>query len=1132
MRVVLRKLLLLALSFAFIFAVVMIYGLFTSTESTPRSTTQTPSPNVPANREPITRISQGERSFQRGEKLEIFFMGPGGKIKKAYRAKRFWLSRENEDQALLEDVKFVWYLKDAQTLTLTAQHGDVHIERGALGRAQPTKGLLTGNVRIVHYTPPKVPQTDPTLGQRDAGKLVITTDKLNFDIASCRLATDEPVELHGPRLDAYGTGLLLRWREISNDIDSLIITQGGEMTWYPESGGGFVGPTPTPQEQKAKTLTPPPAPAPIQEQKTKTVATKTPQEQKTKTPTAQLAKPTQESAQKKEISSYLATFERNVRVTYKDQILQNVDRMNVVFDLGGSDESDTTTAKDVPSAKKDETITEMDEPTTEMDQTITQRDDTITEMDQPTVQVPVRITWTGKLTIVPEESEDYQPTAQRRFEIEAFGAPVKFSSGDMSGQCARLTAQHQLGTAQLFSSPDFGVVLNAVDDSVITAQEINIDSITSTALLIGKGTLKTSTQKSALDSDTSAQASKGLNLSWKTQATLKFLKHTRPSTKPDNQTAAKPTQNYYLSQATAIDDVVAVSDTFTTRANHMYVKLGPPGSDGTTGGQEILLLQAKDDFSSVIPKDGLSIFANSMETHFARSSSGQGQFPSTIVLNDNVRIIQQLPNSNTKSTLRSEKMFIDLAENKDAKPSTADGYAGSLISRLLAQGNVIGRQIVDGQIRSRLSADELDRDEATKTTTLYGDLAQLSRGDDFIESKIIRIVEKEDEGSYYVLSTPVPGRMKAAFDSADPSSAPAKLELIWPGSMVFDGQANTAIFNSAPGQLVKANVVHTPQRSSAIEAEQLELFLKDDQLTKVNERPITPAASADLMSPEPFFEPMASKSLEKMVLTRKAMVRSVEQNPDDSRERLRSVLLTSDTLTYLPAKDNKGLFQGTGPGTLLLEDNRETDKQVSDKEPSSTLRKETPKPPSRMRFHRVGPGQTAFKWTDSVDYDQAKRTAVLLGDVRMVSLGYALTMPEKPSPQANAHNRRDLTKLWADKLTIIHAEPEADKNAQQDTSLADLSAMDELEIESIQAVGTKSSPAVLISSGLYIEGQTITHSTKTNEILIKGTRKRKAVLDYNDPEKGWGRWTGPTIRFNTVTHRAYAPGGKFNAFQP
>ena len=76
--------------------------------------------------------------------------------------------------------------------------------------------------------------------------------------------------------------------------------------------------------------------------------------------------------------------------------------------------------------------------------------------------------------------------------------------------------------------------------------------------------------------------------------------------KPNKPTAPTSTQDYYLSEATASDKVVAVSDEFTAKANQLHIELGPPGSDGTERGQEILLLQAEDNFWSELSDADLS----------------------------------------------------------------------------------------------------------------------------------------------------------------------------------------------------------------------------------------------------------------------------------------------------------------------------------------------------------------------------------------------------------------------------------------------------------------------------------------------------------------------------------------------
>lgn len=344
--------------------------------------------------------------------------------------------------------------------------------------------------------------------------------------------------------------------------------------------------------------------------------------------------------------------------------------------------------------------------------------------------------------------------------------------------------------------------------------------------------------------------------------------------------------------------------------------------------------------------------------------------------------------------------------------------------------------------------------------------------------------------------------------------------------MVFDGLANKASFMGTEDERVRGAIVHSPASASEFEADQLDLYL---QQTKGKKPPAQPPNDNEeakgLPSTQTFFKPMSGRSLQKMVLTGNADIRSIEPAGALPEDRLRAVRLTSNQLTYLAGTNDNGHFHGEGPGTLLLEDYRPTDKVVSDEEPTSSPLATAPKPRRSMQFQRVGPGKTAFKWTDSADYYQDKRTVILLGDVRMVSLGYAMTLPAKPADRVNAPNRRDLTLLWAQKLTVTLAESNSDKTAQKGPGFGDISAMDELQIESIEATGD----ATLISGDVDIRGQKIAHSTKTNEILIKGSRKHKAVLTYFDPEKGWGTWQGPTIRYNTLTRRVDAPGGKFRA---
>ncbi|MCK4850818.1 MAG: hypothetical protein KAT11_05670, partial [Phycisphaerae bacterium] len=770
MKAALRKLALLGLSFAVVAAVVLIYSRIAGPQGTPSSTPDSPGSNGPSTLEPtIKRIGGRERTLQRGEKVEIYLRGPGGRIQREYHIERLIL--QSEDRASLEDVRFVWHFKDGQTLTLTSQSGQVHIERGALGSAQPTRGLLTGNVRIVFDASPEDQPKQRPLGQRDADKFIITTPQLDFDIPSCRLSTDQPVQLRGARLDAYGTGLLLRWREISNDIDTLNIKKGGQLTWYPGPQRGPAAPTP-PEDQEEQ-----------EEQKTQT-ATQAPLP----------LEPAKQKTPPKKLDSYLATFHDHVRLTYQDQVVENVDRLEVYFNLDGSDKADSA-AEDTQPSPKTPSKPGASEPSVQPG--ASEHQPAVAEL-----QPPLHLTWTGPMIIVPDEEEDHQRRVQRKFEAKAFGAPVKFSSNDMSGECARLEAEHHSGIVRLFSSPEFPVILNGTDGTEITCKEqIDIDfsdSRVATATL-GKGSLKSSGRALSPSSSEPGQDSKPITLSWDGQAELKFLEDTHPLKDRPKSDPTETQSDYYLAEATAQKNVQAVSDKFNASAHYMHIELGPPGSDGTERGQGILLLRAKDNFFSVLSDDNRSISADSMKTHFTRRRSGRGQFPSSIELNGHVLASQPpqqyskkspgpSPQDQPKSTLQCQEMDITLIEPDDVTTSSTDSYAAARISHLLARGQVIGRYEPEGADPSNLSAHTLEWDLATKTTTLKGGPARVElehpkdeQGKekdekDWLESEIIEIVEKDrpngDEGTYYVLSTPGRGKMRTSFAGSEEGAEP------------------------------------------------------------------------------------------------------------------------------------------------------------------------------------------------------------------------------------------------------------------------------------------------------------------------------------------------------------------------
>jgi len=1065
-----RKLLLLVFSIVAIALAVLLYGWVVGPEDKTSLLSDGNTPNRAADLADIKRIGPRGTSLERGERLEYYRRGAGGHIERVYRAEHFQL--QADDRALLREVTFVWYLKNGQSLTLTSETGEVHLDQGA-ERMQPTSGLLRGNVQIV-FRLPIASMARQNLAGHPAEELVISTDELEFDTRSCRLWTDRAVQLRGKDLDVDGTGFLLQWREISREVDRLVIEHGGELTWRGGEGHAF---SELFKEREAK----------VESTPEETLA----------------AKP---NVEPERIHTYWATFEKNVRVTYQDQVVNNMDRLTILFDMILSGQSSQTTTSS-PAENKAQPANQLDD-----------------MHSSP----PLRLTWNDKLTIVPADPQVQQSATGQRFRLEASGLPVTFRSRDMSGSCAKLEAEQDSGIINLSGSSEFGVFLESPDGTSIITEQLLIDPPIADGRLIrllGKGSLKTA-GKTDKQTGSSFEDANAIDLSWQKAATLNFIKRHQASVERDSQVATPAIQNpkdrFYLAEATATGDVVTVSKQLTAKANQLHIELDPPGSDGTDNGQAIRLLKAQDKFSADLPSDTgkLSVSSESMETKFDRRSSGQGQFASAIDLIGAVRATQNSSEQNSQSEIECQKLHIDLIENNTLTSVTENTYSNLNVSGLLADGQVIGRYLAEGESQSSLSADRLIRNEKTQTTELHGQPAELKRGTDWLRSTVISVAERDKN---YLLTTPGAGEMRVTFPTADENSPPALLGLNWLGSLEFDGRVNTAVFTGLDNERVTGAIVHSPTRSSQLAADKLELYLQNkEQTSPANKK----RPSEDMMSAKTFFKPMGNRTLQKMIMTGRAEVRSIEHPDNKPEERLRAALLKSDVLTYDTYGSEKRQFYGEGPGSLLLEDYRPTDEKVSAAKAASSPGSRARQQTDGLALQRVGPGQTAFVWKDSAKYRQDERTAILAGDVHMVSMGYALTLPGRsPSGTKAQKINRQRTELLCQTFTVTFAELKANKTKEKKSDFADLSAMDELQVEQIEASGDAS----LISDDVNIEGNKIIYNAKDNEILIEGSSKSQASLTYIDPDKGWGRWTGTKIHYDTAKHKADAPGGRFES---
>ena len=400
----------------------------------------------------------------------------------------------------------------------------------------------------------------------------------------------------------------------------------------------------------------------------------------------------------------------------------------------------------------------------------------------------------------------------------------------------------------------------------------------------------------------------------------------------------------------------------------------------------------------------------------------------------------------------------------------------------------------------------------------------MKRGEkDQLSSDVIVITEigrENDEDKNYVLTTPGAGAMRVTFPTAEEASPSALLGVEWTKSLTFDGDTNKAVFRSLDKKRVTGAVLHSPTSSSQLAADSLELHLQDKRQTLPPDKEVS---ADDIVSSETFFKPMGNKALQKMVLTGRAEVGNIEHPVGKPEHRLRAVWLKSNVLTYDTPDGGERQFYGNGPGSLLLEDYRPTDKTVSGNQTTSIPGRETRRQRGGPALQRVGPGQTAFTWKTSARYRQKVRTAVLSGDVYMHSMGYALSLPERsPKGTETSDNKRHRTELWCQTFSVTFAEPKTQESETDKSDFADLSAMDELDVERVEA----SENARLVSKDISIEGaQSIVYDRKAKEIVIEGSRRSKATVEYLDPQRGkWVKWTGKLAHYNVSTGELKAKG--------
>ncbi|MFH1746690.1 MAG: hypothetical protein ABIG44_06550 [Planctomycetota bacterium] len=138
--------------------------------------------------------------------------------------------RDAKNEVLVTLPRLTTWLPSGMSLVISADEGQIAVDRVERIQGRPKMGELRGNVRLVfdrgtgHDLPP--------LGQRPQDKIEITLQQLRFDLELGELHTDGPIDILSTDFEVAGVGLDLVWNQADNVVESLVLREGQRLVLY------------------------------------------------------------------------------------------------------------------------------------------------------------------------------------------------------------------------------------------------------------------------------------------------------------------------------------------------------------------------------------------------------------------------------------------------------------------------------------------------------------------------------------------------------------------------------------------------------------------------------------------------------------------------------------------------------------------------------------------------------------------------------------------------------------------------------------------------------------------------------------------------------------------------------------
>lgn len=323
-------------------------------------------------------------------------------------------------------------LPSGMIATITADEGQITIDRIEQSQMKPKLGWLAGNVRIIVD---RATNTDRTpRAERPEDLITVSLDRLEFDLELGELMTSDRITVASDDFELAGTGLHLIWNQASNRIETLTLKQAEQLVLY--AAAGLFGLKPD-----------------------EPVTASAPASDATSAPAAPERKPRRRLSPTRPPVAYVCTLKGGlVAEQYRGEERVgglDADEVQLLFDSRGTDRY------------------------------LRPGSDRVTTTSRPAREERQRLVlhWSGPLELSPAPAGPADEAGRRRF--EAVGRPVVMSRGEGLVRCGKVMYHDDTQRVWLYPTESGTVEFGMGQSLSATAQSVYIDRGARIVKLIG-----------------------------------------------------------------------------------------------------------------------------------------------------------------------------------------------------------------------------------------------------------------------------------------------------------------------------------------------------------------------------------------------------------------------------------------------------------------------------------------------------------------------------------------------------------------------------------------------------------------------------------------------------------------------